>query len=386
MTRAQNLTDRLAERIRHQGPLPFDVWMEAALYDPEGGFFATGGGAGRSGSDFITSPEIGRLFGLMVARWADTWWDRLGRPDPYLVVDAGAGRGQLARAVLAAEPRCAQAMRYVMVDRSAALRRVQQEGLALEPAEIALGPSVPPEPDEAPEPVPGLGPLVTSLPDLPASPFVGVVVANELLDNLPFRIVERAAGIWFEIRVGEGSTEVAVPADEVLAAEAGALVANGTVPAGARLPIQTAMKGWLGDVGAVLRRGAVAVIDYAAPVEELLARGQDGWLRTYRDHRPGGRPLERPGSQDITADVCLEALRRAAGWAGFTVIEESTQAAWLRALGLEALVEEARAVWHGRSENDLAALKSRSLVHEAEALTDSSGLGAHRVLVLGRGI
>jgi SAM-dependent MidA family methyltransferase len=274
----------------------------------------------------------------------------------------------------------------VMVDRSAALRRVQQEGLALEPAEIALGPAMPPEPDEAPEPVPGLGPLVTSLPHLPASPFVGVVVANELLDNLPFRIVERADGGWLETRVGEGFAEMAVPADEALAAEADALVANVTVPAGARLPIQTAMKEWLGDVGAVLRRGAVAVIDYAAPLEELLARGQDGWLRTYRAHGPGGRPLERPGSQDITADVGLEALRRAAGRAGFAVMEEDSQAEWLRSLGVEVLVEEARAAWHARSGNDLAALKARSLVHEAEALTDPSGLGAHRVLVLGKGI
>jgi Uncharacterized conserved protein len=207
-----SLADRLAERIRREGPLSFDAWMEAALYDPDGGFFSRGAGAGRAGSDFITSPEVGALFGRLIARWADSWWDRLGRPDPYLMVDAGAGRGRLARAVLAAAPRCAPALRYVLVERSAALRQAQSEGLPLEPAEIALGPAVAPEPDEAPEPVPGLGPIVTTLPHLPATPLVGVVVANELFDNLPFRIVERAGGGWLEIRVGEGSAEVAVPA------------------------------------------------------------------------------------------------------------------------------------------------------------------------------
>ncbi|MGH8990332.1 MAG: SAM-dependent methyltransferase [Acidimicrobiia bacterium] len=379
---AQSLADRLAERIRRLGPLPFDAWMEAALYDPEGGFFARGGGAGRAGSDFITSPEVGALFGTLLARWVDGWWERLGRPDPYLVVDAGAGRGGLARAVLAAEPRCAPALRYVLVERSAALREAQRDGLALEPAEIALGPAVPPEPDELPEPIPGLGPLATSLPALPATPFTGVVVANELLDNLPFRIVERAGAGWLEIRVGEGLAEVAVPADESLAAEADALIAGLHVPAGARLPIQTAIRDWLGEVAAQLRRGAVAVIDYAAPADELVSRGQAGWLRTYRSHHREFSPLEAPGAQDITADVCLEALRRAARRSNLAVGEETTQAAWLTDLGIEPLVESARAAWSTRTANDLDALKARSLVHEAEALTDPSGLGAHRVVIL----
>jgi SAM-dependent MidA family methyltransferase len=381
---APDLLDRLAERIRRLGPVGFDVFMEAALYDPEAGFFSSGGGAGRAGSDFLTSPEVGALFGRLVARWADAEWDRLGQPDPFLFVDAGAGRGRLARTVLDAAPRCAGALRYVLVERSALLRRAQHEELPVEPAEIALGPAASPEPDEVPEPVPGLGPLVTSLPDLPAFPFTGVVVANELLDNFPFRIVERADGGWLEIRVGEGLAEYVVPADEDLAGEAGAVVAGLDVPAGARLPVQTAMREWLSGLGGALRRGSVAVIDYAAPAAELLARGQDGWLRTYRGQSRGDGPLQRPGTQDITADLCLEALRRSASRGGFTVVEEATQADWLRSLGLEALVEDARAAWHARSANDLAALRARSLVHEADALTDPSGLGAHRVVILER--
>src|SRR5437660_4428163 len=96
--------------------------MEAALYDPAGGCFARAGGAGRAGSDFITSVEVGSLFGALVARAVDGWWDGLGRPDPFLVVDAGAGRGQLARDVPRAGPRCAGAPRYGLVERSAGLR------------------------------------------------------------------------------------------------------------------------------------------------------------------------------------------------------------------------------------------------------------------------
>jgi SAM-dependent MidA family methyltransferase len=134
----------------------------------------------------------------------------------------------------------------------------------------------------------------------------------------------------------------------------------------------------------MLRRGVVAVLDYAAPVEEIAARGQDGWLRTYRGQRRGSLPLEHPGSQDITADVPIEALHRAAAAAGLSVLGETTQADWLRALGVDELVEEARAAWHARTSNDLAALAARSRVHEADALLDPSGLGAHRVMILGK--
>jgi SAM-dependent MidA family methyltransferase len=384
----------LAERIRRQGPLRFDDWMEAALYDPDGGFFARAsssasgpGGAGRARGDFLTSVEVGSLFGVLVARAADGWWDQLGQPDPFLVVDAGAGRGQLARDVLRAGPRCAGALRYVLVERSGGLRGTQAEHLPLEPAELVLGPAVPPEPDEEPVAIPGSGPMVTALAELPAGPATGVVIANELADNLPFRIVERTARGWNEIRVGETQAafaEIALAADESLAALADRLIDGIDLPPGSRIPVPTAFPEWLRTAAAMLRRGVIAVVDYAAPVEELAARGQAGWLRTYRAQRRGSSPLDHPGSQDITADVPLEALQRAAAAAGLSVLAQTTQADWLRSLGIDELVEQARAAWHDRSSNDLAALAARSRVHEADALLDPAGLGGHLVTILGK--
>jgi len=232
--------------------------MEAALYDPDGGFFSVTGGAGRARGDFVTSVEVGSLFGALVARAVDGWWDRLGQPDPFLVVDAGAGRGQLARDVLRAAPRCAGALRYVLVERSAALRAVQAENLPLEPAELVLGPAVPPEPDEEPVAVPGSGPMVTALEELPAATAVGVVVANELADNLPFRIVERTPDGWNEIRVaevGHAFAEIAFPSEDGLAASADRLVDGSDIPVGARLPVPTALFDWLRSAASVLRRG-----------------------------------------------------------------------------------------------------------------------------------
>src|SRR5690242_21647066 len=99
--------------------------MEEALYG-DGGFFASGHGAGRGGRDFMTSPETGPLFGVCVARALDRMWRALDEPDPFLVVEAGAGSGRLAREILRAEPDCKRALRYVLVERSAALRAAQR--------------------------------------------------------------------------------------------------------------------------------------------------------------------------------------------------------------------------------------------------------------------
>lgn len=376
----------LQDRIRREGPVPFDEFMEAALYG-EGGFFAGAGGAGRAGSDFITSPEVGALFGRLVGRAIDGWWERFGRPDPFLAVEAGAGRGRLAAAVLASTPVCAPALRYLLVERSDALRAEQHRLLALEPAADALGPCFPAEPEEAPESVPGTGPIASALPDLPAGPLTAVVVVNELLDNLPFRLIERRKGGWDEIRIGVDTSsgrqfaEHAVPAEEALVIEADAVTGGADLPIGTRLPVHTAMAEWLRRCGAMLRRGVLMVIDYGAPVAEFPGRD---WLRTYRAHSRGGPPWEAPGTQDITADVVTEALHRAARRAGFDIAEDTSQAQWLRSLGVEDLVAGARTDWHGRSSTDLDAIKARSLVQEADALLDPSGLGAHRVTVLVR--
>jgi SAM-dependent MidA family methyltransferase len=388
------LAERIAERIRREGPIPFDRFVDAALYDEPDGFFARGGGAGRAGRDFVTSPEVGVLFGALMARSLDGAWSELSRPDPFVVVDAGAGRGRLASDVLRAEPECARALRYVLVERSAALRAAQRELLTLEPADRAFGPAEPIEGDveaeEAPRPVAGAGPIVTALPELPALEIeAGVFVANELLDNLPFRIVERTGDAWTEVRVGLGDTgfvEVAVPASSEVATAADEVAAGVAVPTGARLPVPTATADWLAECGRALRRGYLVVVDYAADADLLVTLRQDEWLRTYREHQRGEATLAAPGAQDITFTIPVEHLVAHARRAGFRLVEHIRQADWLAALGIDELVEDARGVWRERAAvGDLDAMAARSRVSEAAALTDPSGLGAHHVFVFAKG-
>ncbi len=357
--------------------------MELALYGP-GGFFVSGGqGAGRR-ADFLTSPEVGPLFGAVVARALDAEWDRLGRPDPFVVVEAGSGRGALAAAVLSAGPACAPALRYVCVERSAPLRAEMEAALPVEPPATALGLAAAATGDgdgfdDDDVVVAGKGPSVTVLDDLPAVVGTGVVLANELLDNLPFRLLERARHGWAEVFVGladdgERLVEVLVEASPATAELAARLAPHAGV--GFRVPVQEAAGEWLAGALSVLGAGRLVVIDYADTTASLAARPWRDWVRTYRHHGRGGAPLDDPGDQDLTCEVAVDQLARARA-----PDRDRPQAEWLRSHGIEELTATARATWHERAAlGDLAALAARSRVGEAEALCDPAGLGAFRVL------
>ncbi len=201
MGERSGLGGRIAARARRFGPLPWSVFMEAALYDAEDGFYQAGGRAGRGG-DFVTSPELGPLFAAVWAQALDQCWEELGRPDPFFAVEAAAGAGTLARDILAARPACAPALRYVLVERSAVLRAAQMQRLPIEHPAFVLGPlAAGADPDEEAQTAPGAGPLVTALAELPAGPVTGVVLANELLDNLAFDLLEWRGGRWHEVLV-----------------------------------------------------------------------------------------------------------------------------------------------------------------------------------------
>jgi SAM-dependent MidA family methyltransferase len=351
----------ILQAIHRQGPIPFADFQEAALYGP-GGFYAGGGGAGRR-RDFLTSPEVGPLFGAVLGRAIDVWWDELGEPDPFVVVDAGAGAGALARAVAQADLQCAAALHYVLVERAGAMRDAHPSHVPLEPPSWALGA--------------GRGPLFASLAEMPAEPIVGVVLANELLDNLPVALVERAADRWQEVRVGEHAgalVEVLVDAAEELSVHVDRLAP--AAPVGARVPIQSASADWLRHVLTLVERGRVVVIDYASTSTDLAVRPCSEWLRTYRAHGRGTHPLEVPGEQDVTCEVAVDQLAHVR-----PPSSDRSQAEFLGDHGIGDLVESARATWKQRAATgDLDAVKARSRVTEAEALTDPAGLGAFRVL------
>ncbi|MGB6059099.1 MAG: SAM-dependent methyltransferase, partial [Microthrixaceae bacterium] len=245
---------------------------------------------------------------------------------------------------------------------------------------------------------------------------VDLVFANELLDNIPTRILQRTEDGWSELHVGVDPSEpgmlcevlvpldpTPMPADVEPDPEAGtpgtgtsgaripgtrnlidwadSVAAGASV--GARIPVQQQASDWLVRALRLVRvpGGELIVIDYCRNTGELAQLDWTAWLRTYREQQRGGPPLSQPGSQDITCDVALDQL---AHFAPTRVAEPRfnvPQAEWLADLGIGELVEEGRRIWNeSAAAPDLAAIRARSRISEAQALTDGSGLGGFRVL------
>ena len=321
------------------GAIPFSEYMQLALYG-EGGFYTTGGRAGRRGGDFITSPEVGPLFGTVIARALDAWWKELGSPSRFDVVECGAGPGTLARSILAAQPECADAMQYVAVEISASQRALHPQS-------------------------------VESRETMPDGPITSVILANELLDNLPFRLFV-FDGSWMEAFVSQASggqfVEVLHTPDVVPSS------LPQTAPLGARAPIQDAAASWVSDCLSKLDNGRLLLFDYcSASTADIALTPWREWLRTYRDQGRGTHYLTDPGSQDITTQVMLDQLPT-----GFTSL---TQADFLKQWDIEDLVREGNTYWESmKHAPDVTAMKMRSRSSEATSLADSSGLGSFNAL------
>ena len=326
------------------GAISFEQYMGLALYG-EGGFYQDGGKAGRRG-DFITSPEVGPLFAAVVAQYLDTCWNELGCPESFDVVEVGAGPGTLARGVFDAQPKCLSAMKYVAVEISESQRAMHPD-------------------------------FVESAEEFPDRMIQGVVLANELLDNLPFKLFV-FDGTWKEAFVSFDHSGRFVEVLRTVSNIPEVLPAS--APLGSRAPIQEAAAQWLLSVSLKLSKGKVLVFDYCSEsTSEIAVSPWREWLRTYRNHERGEHYLLEPGSQDITSQVMIDQLMEAVP--GLSVTKQSD---WLQHWGIQELVSEGEKYWEQhKSSPDVFTLKMRSRGNEAHLIADSAGIGAYSVLELG---
>jgi SAM-dependent MidA family methyltransferase len=348
--RATPLQERLMKEIGARGPITFAEFMEAALYDPDQGFYARPP-IGEHG-DYVTSPHVSPAFGALVARQLAESWEVLGRPDPFTAVEIGAGDGTLGRQLRVAVtwvPAFAEAYRYAAVERSpGALRALRDHGL--EPR--------------------------TSLSDL--DPVVGCIVANEVLDNVPFHRLRHRDGRTLEMMVGANRdrlTEVeSEPGPEVLAA------VTRPLREGEERPVSPAALALVRNIASALERGYAFLFDYG-----FLAGESPGPVHAYRGHRVLAEVLDEPGSRDVTAAVDLDAVAAEARRAGLQVWGPVLQRDALLALGYRTWAggvhrrqAEAEARHEAREANRLYEARSR-----ASILIDPAKLGGLYLLALG---
>jgi len=355
------LVARLAAEIERDGPITFARFMEVALYDPERGYYSSPTARPTREGDFLTAPELHPVFGRLVGRQLVEIWERLGRPDPFVIREHGAGAGTLGLTAIEGiredgSP-LVDAVRYQPVE----INRYRRAELH-DRFEAA-----------------GLTDLIAA----PTGPLVGVLLANELLDALPVHRVEMRDGGLLETFVDWDGT---VFCDRSGPPSSGGLVerliAEGIeLSDGQRAEICLVLDEWVAGVTADLVRGCLLVVDYGHPAAELYGpTRREGTLRAYIGHRVHDDPYRHVGRQDLTAHVDITALERAAETAGLTVLGRTTQAEFLTGLGIgEVLARSAQST--------TAALAGYLELRGAVVrLLDPRAMGAFRVVLAGRSL
>jgi SAM-dependent MidA family methyltransferase len=328
------LAARLRERIAESGPISFSSFMESALYDPSDGFYGRGARLGPRGA-FTTAPIAAPFLARALGAELRAIWERLGRPQPFTLVEVGPGDGSLAAGL------------------SAELADLPLDLVLCERAEGMLA--------QARTRAPGarcveLGHLAG---------IRGAIVANEVHDACPAHrlrwprelLVDVGADGRFGFVPGPPAGHLGDP-----------LRAAGVSPVeGAEYDVSPAQAALQTALARALERGALIVLDYGeagrARYERPVPR-----LRTYVGGMAGGDPLAAPGTQDITVDVDFGQVRAAGEGEGLRTTLDVPQPEWLRAHGAQAAIAELPRHDAGRL--------------WLEALSDPEGSGAaFRVLV-----
>ena len=310
----------IRRRIARHGPITFAEYMARALYGP-GGYYTRNG----AGSDYYTSPKVHPAFGALLAVQLFRFWRLLERPEPFFVIEPGAGDGLLGRDVCGAAQHLpegfAGSLHYVAVDRRPGIRDTRD---------------------------PALTKIAGDALRLPFRKVAGCIISNELLDALPVHRVRMQDGHLHELYVGiqsdvadgyegqlvEVAGDASTPELERRLADLGVTLADGQTA-----EICLLLNDWAASVASTLDTGFVLTIDYGRSAVDLYdpAQRPHGTLVTYRSHRQTDTPLVDPGRQDITAQVDFTSVRLAGERAGLSTVGELSQGRFLTRLGLQAI-------------------------------------------------
>lgn len=342
--------EALARLIRMQidedGPMPFDRFMEYALYHPQHGFYTDPTSRARAGAhgDFITAPTLTPLFGNALARFVATAWERLGKPLSWWYVEAGAGVGALSRPLVEALQRdhgaAAHGMHVALTD---------QHPEHLQAARRHLSPVLPAARLH----------IADALPRVEGRPIV--VVANELLDNLPVRLLYQRAEGWAErcvtTRPTGGFDWVDTPAPESMKEWVAAFEMESPKDHQVEMPVGA--RDWLEGIEKAVDDAPVVLllIDYGETARDLLTEPRpQGTLTAYEAHQQDRDVLRDPGKRDITSHVNWTAIARIAEETGWRVLGYTKQGSFLAGLGL--FDDAARLGQNMSSEVQFAALQA----------------------------
>lgn len=341
---ATPVCETIAARIRRGGPLRFDRYLELALYHPLHGYYARPGlPIGRRG-DFFTSVSVGPAFAALLACRLRQWWLEQGRPPRWRLLELGAHDATLATdltCALGALPELA-APEFALVEPLPGRRGELRAKLAGTPVRVLADPA-----------------------PLAADRLPGFVIANEVLDALPFRLAARREGRWME-RFVTLAPDGGLALAELPPVSPLPLPSPAAFPEGYRTEFRACWRGFLQPLREALASGRLLFFDYGhARAEYYDPLRVTGTLRTYWRHQAGEDPLAAPGALDITAHVDFTALAAAAKELGLELACFEPQGSFLTRHGRPWLLGLA----------GLTAAARQAAVRQFHALTHPAHLG-----------
>lgn len=355
----------IVERIQKEGPLTFAEYMRMALYDPNYGYYTTGPTKIGWQGDYYTSTDVSAFFAHCMGRQLYQWWQKLEQPARFTVIEQGAGRGDLAQGIHAWAKRDAHefyaALDYAIED----IRMGQDVNAPVKSASVSPPPSV--------------------------------ILSNELIDAFPVHIVEAHDQRLYEIYVDVQGDRLCEVPGEPSTPEVANYLDSYQIPwtsfgDGWRAEINLDALRWMQRTAHLPRRGFILVIDYGDKARALYTRyRRRGTLACYFHHQMNERPLARAGEQDITAHVNFSALIQEGRRQGLRLNKFTTQRLWLEELGIHEELEQRRLSEFAEADTarasdrgQIALLQWYNLRQRVAALTDPTGMGNFKVLILRR--
>ena len=353
-----------------QKRITFARYMDLVLYHQQYGYYNSGTASIGVKGDFFTSSSLGRDFGELLAIQIQQMWQNLGCPDPFYVVEMGAGNGELALDILnflldSSESGLVQALKYIIVEQSPALKLKQQQ--LLESLDLDLS--------------------WKTWSEISPDSIVGCFLSNELIDAFPVHLVTKNNGQIEEVFLSIESDKLhetiyPLSTENILRYFdlVGIDLCQPQYADGYRTEVHLQALEWLQTLASKLKRGYVLTIDYGYEADKYYRPSRQlGTLQCYYRHRRHDNPYVNVGYQDITAHVDFTALKRKGKQYDLQTIGFTQQGLFLMALGLGDRLNELSS-----GKYDLSQIfQRRDALHQ---LIDPTGLGGFGVLIQGKNL
>jgi SAM-dependent MidA family methyltransferase len=365
------LVAAIDDRIHNapQQQITFAEYMDLVLYHPQHGYYASNSEQISKSGDFLTSPHLADDFGEMLAIQLYQIWQILGEPQPFIIVEMGAGQGLLAAQILVysqqKHPDFFRSIDYIIIETAPAMIGAQQARLADLPVRWC------------------------DWTDIPDRSITGCFLSNELIDALPVHQVVVAKDKLQEIyvNIGEKNRVFNEKIDELSTDKIAKYwqfnqidLLSDRYPDDYRTEVNLAALDWLKLVARKLQRGYIISIDYGYSADRYYnpMRSQ-GTLQCYYQHAHHNDPYINIGNQDLTAHVDFTALQNQGELLGLQTVGFTQQGLFLMALGLG---DRIAAISSSGGEIQ-SLLQRRQNLHQ---LIDPIGLGKFGVLIQSQGL